>query len=234
MASQALYRKWRSQEFETVIGSGACDPDPAQRAARRAHVARLPVHRAARHRQDQHRPHPGEGDQLPRTRTRRKRPVQRVRDLRRDHRGPPARPDRDRRGLEPRHRRDPRPAREDRLSAQRGALQGLHHRRSPHADEGGVQRAAEDARRAAAARDVRPGDDRAGPGARDGALALPAVRLPPHRHRRHRRSTWPTWCGARAGRPSRRRWRRSPGAAPAACATRSACSTSCCRTATRS
>ena len=119
------------------------------------------------------------------------------------------------------------------VPAERGALQGLHHRRSPHADQGGVQRAPEDAGRAAAACRVRPRHHRAGPRARDGPFPLPAVRFPPHRDQRHRQA--PERPGAARGpaRPSRRRSPPLPGAAPAACATRSRCSTSCCRTATR-
>ncbi len=55
--------------------------------------------------------------------------------------------------------------------------EGLRHRRSPHAHDRGVQRAAEDARGAAAARDVRARDHRAAQAAEHDPVALPALRL---------------------------------------------------------
>ena len=75
-----------------------------------------------------------------------------------------------------------------------GALQGLHPRRSAHAVARGVQRAAQDAGRAAAARQVHLRHHRNPQGAGDGAVALPALRPAPRRcraagqaSRRHRR-----------------------------------------------
>ena len=58
-------------------------------------------------------------------------------------------------------------------------LQGLRRGRGPHALHGRVQRAPEDARGAARAREVRARHDRRPQGPRDDPLALPAVRLPP-------------------------------------------------------
>ena len=93
---------------------------------------------------------------------------------------PRARPDRDRRGLEPRHRRHARPARQGRVSPGRGPLQGLHHRRGPRADRAGLGRLPQDARGTAAARDLRAGDHRGAQSAGDDRLALPALRLSAH------------------------------------------------------
>ena len=60
------------------------------------------------------------------------------------------------------------------------ALQDLHHRRSPHAVEERVQRAAEDARGTAAAREVPVRHHRGRQAAGHGAVALPAVRPEAH------------------------------------------------------
>ena len=89
-------------------------------------------------------------------------------------------PRRARRRQQPRHRRDTQPAREGRLRARQRRLQSLHHRRSAHAHRARLQRPPEDARRAAAARHLRPGDDRAAQDTGDHRLPLPAIRLPPH------------------------------------------------------
>ena len=56
-----------------------------------------------------------------------------------------------------------------------GALQGLHHRRSAHAVAHRLQRDAEDAGRAAGARQVHPRDHRSAEDPGDRAVALPAV-----------------------------------------------------------
>ena len=142
-------------------------------------------------------------------------PLRRVRAVPRHRRGPPCRRDGDGRRLPHRRRRDPRADRRRALHAGRGALQGLHHRRSAHAVEAGLQRAAEDARRAAAARQVHLRHHRDPQGAGDDAVALPALRPAPRR----RRSCWPSITpaiaaterrrgragGAGADRPRRRR-----------------------------
>jgi hypothetical protein len=62
----------------------------------------------------------------------------------------------------------------------RGRVQDLHHRRGPHAHQGGVQRAPEDHGGAARARQVHPVHDRAAQGAADDPEPVPAVRLPQH------------------------------------------------------
>ena len=79
-----------------------------------------------------------------------------------------------------------------------GALQGLHHRRGAHAVAQRLQRAAEDAGGAAAAREVRVRHHRDAQGAGHRAVALPALRpaagadrgtggaFRPHRRRRRR------------------------------------------------
>ena len=97
-----------------------------------------------------------------------------------------ARRDRDGRRLQPRHRRHPRAARQGRLRAGAGPLQGLHRRRGAHAHQGGLQRPPEDPRGAAGARRLRAGHDRGPPHSGDHPLALPALRLSPPARARHR------------------------------------------------
>ena len=80
-----------------------------------------------------------------------------------------------------RGRRDARAHRRGALRAGRGPLQGLHHRRSAHALGAGLQRAAEDAGRAAAARQVHLRHHRDPQGAGDHPVALPALRPAPGR-----------------------------------------------------
>ena len=144
-----------------------------------------------------------------------------------------ARRHRDGRRLQPRHRRHPRPARQGRLRAGRRALQGLHHRRGPHAHARGLQRAAQDAGGAAGARRLRARHHRAAQDPRDHPLALPALRLPPPAGARHRRACWrPSWsartraptrsAAGRASRSRRRRCARSRATRRAAFATPSA------------
>ena len=89
--------------------------------------------------------------------------------------GPLRRPARDRRGQQHRRRRRPRPDRERAVHAVARPHQGLPDRRSAHAVEERVQRAAEDAGRAAGAREVPAGDHRPAEAAGDRAVALPAV-----------------------------------------------------------
>ncbi len=69
------------------------------------------------------------------------------------------------------------------LRAGVGALQGLHHRRSAHAVDAGLQRPAEDAGRAAAACEVHLRHHRNPQGADHGPVALPALRPAPRRRR---------------------------------------------------
>ena len=65
-------------------------------------------------------------------------------------------------------------------------LQGLYHRRGAHALHGGVQRAAEDAGGTTEPRGVHPVHHRSAEGAGNHPFPLPAVRLPPHFGRSHR------------------------------------------------
>ena len=83
--------------------------DAAQRRPDGARRARDPVRRAARDGQDLARPDPREGAQLHGPPGRR--PVRPLPVVRRDPRGPRAGRDRDRRRVQPRHRRHPRPPR---------------------------------------------------------------------------------------------------------------------------
>ena len=88
------------------------------------------------------------------------------------------------------------------------AVQGLHPRRSAHALGGGLQRAAQDPGRTAAAREVHLRDHRNPQGADHDPVALPALRPAPRRCR----SCWSKHLASIAGkegdrRSSRRRWR---------------------------
>ncbi|CAB5349977.1 hypothetical protein IST4119_01573 [Burkholderia multivorans] len=85
-----------------------------------------------------------------------------------------------------RRRRNGRAARARGVRAGRCALQGLHDRRSAHADEPRVQRDAEDARGAAAACEVHPRDHRSAEDSRHGVVALPAVQPEADAGRAHR------------------------------------------------
>ena len=86
-----------------------------------------------------------------------------------------ARRRRDRRGQPQRRRRRPRPARARRLRPGPRPLQDLHPRRGAHGDAAGLQRAAQDRRRAAGAREVHLRDDRAREGHRHDPLAAPTT-----------------------------------------------------------
>ena len=88
-----------------------------------------------------------------------------------------------RRGQQSRYRRDPAAAVQRRHSAQPGSLQDLHHRRSPHADEGSLQRTTQDAGRATRSRQVHLLYDRSGKNPDHGLVSLPAIRFCAHRQR---------------------------------------------------
>ena len=98
-----------------------------------------------------------------------------------DHGIAPCRCDRDGRGLPHRHRRRARDHRERALSPGFGAHQGLHHRRSAHALEAGLQRSSENARGAAGARQVSVRDHRNRKSSDHRALALHSLRFAAHR-----------------------------------------------------
>ena len=152
MAHTSLYRKYRPQTFDDVVGQSAHHAHAAQRGRRRHRRARVPVHRSARHRQDHDRAHPRQGARL------REGP---------DAASPTARASSCVEIAEGRHpdvyeldaasRTGVDNVREEiigrvQLRADARPLQGLHHRRGPHAVDRGVQRAAQDARGAAVAR----------------------------------------------------------------------------------
>ena len=137
--------------------------------------------------------------------------------LPRNRRGPLRRPHRGRRGVAHQGRRHPRAARQRAVRAEPRPLQGVPDRRGAHAVRPLVQRAAEDARGAAAARQVPAGDHRSAEAAGHGAVALPAIqpeapvggidRRAPEIHR-----------GAEHWHSSPRRWRCWRGPPTAACA----------------
>ena len=222
---EVLYRKWRPRSFAELAGQEHVATTLTQRAGSRAASPTPTCSPGPR----------GTGKTttgrllakaLNCTAPPRRRALQRVRVVPRLPRRPRAGPDRDGRREQPRHRRDPQPARQGGDFARRRRVQGLPHRRSAHADGRGVQRAAQDAGGAAAARRLHPGDDRGAQGAGDDHLALPALRLPPHAARRARRRLQRICDGEgitlRAGGAGADRARRPP----AACATPSTCSTS--------
>ena len=153
--------------------AGARPSRARQRARLRPHPPRVPVHRHARRRQDHDRAHPCQVAELRDGRV--VEALRRVQRLPRHRRGPLRRPDRGRRGVAHQGRRHARAARQRAVRAGPRPLQGLPDRRSAHAVDALVQRAAEDARRAAAARQVPARDDRSAEAAGHRAVALPAV-----------------------------------------------------------
>ena len=153
-----LARKYRPQPFDEMSGQEHVVRTLSNALKTGQRRPRLPVHRPARRRQDDHRAPPREGAQLREGADRRA--VRRLHAVRRDRRGARGRRRRDRRRLEQRRRQRPRHREAVKYRPARDRLQGLHRRRGPHALAGRVQRAAEDARGAAAAREVHLRDDR--------------------------------------------------------------------------
>ena len=156
----------------------------AQRVRDGPHPAGLDPHRRARRRQDHDGAHPGARPELPaRGRQRRAdgRSPRGRRALPRHHGIAPCRRAGDGRGVPHRHRGREADHRRRALRAGLGPLQGLHHRRGPHALGEGVQRLPEDAGGAAAARQVRVRHHRDPQGAGDDPVALPALRPASHR-----------------------------------------------------
>src|SRR5260370_13530818 len=88
--------------------------------------------------------------------------LRRMRFVQRDRRGHIAGRYRNRRGIEPRNRPDPRAAGDGELRTGIGAEPGGNPRRSAHADWRGIERAAENAGRGARSRNFGNGDDRPG------------------------------------------------------------------------
>ena len=111
------------------------------------------------------------------------------------------------------------------LRAGQRALQGLHHRRSPHALDRGLQRLPEDAGRAAGACQIRVRHHRNPQSAGHGAVALPAVRPAPGRCRRADGASCPISPARKTSRSSRRRSASSRARRKARCAIRCRCST---------
>ncbi len=130
--------------------------------------------------------------------------------------------DRDRRGHQPRHRRDSRVARGRALSPGARPLQDLHSRRGAPDHRRRLQRAAEDAGRAARPHRLHDGDDAAGGHSADHPLALPALQLSRRALRRHRAATARHRQAGGHRRPTTTRWPCWPRSATAPCATRSA------------
>ena len=101
--------------------------------------------------------------------------LRRMRRVPGNRRGSIRRSDRGRCGIAHQGRRYPRTAGQRAVRADPRPLQGVSDRRSAHAVESLVQCAAEDARGAAAARQIPAGDHRSAEAAGHGAVALPAI-----------------------------------------------------------
>ena len=152
---------------------GACGARPVQCVDRTTPASRLPADRHARRGQNHHCPHSG---QKPELRNRRgRRAVRRVRRLSADRRRPVCGLAGNRRRQQHRHRQYPRSAGQRPVRAQRGPLQGVHHRRSAHAVQVGIQRHAENAGRTARPRQIHPGHHRPAKSAGHRAVALFAI-----------------------------------------------------------
>ena len=206
---RVLARKYRPGGLSRPDRPGRDGAHHLECVRERAHPAGLDPDRRARRRENHDRPHPRPRAQLRtagRLGDRTDHPHADARPALPVHHGKPARRrDRDGRGLAQRRRRRAPDQRGGALFAGLGALQGLHPRRSAHALDGRVQRAAQDAGGAAAACEVRVRDDRNPQGADHHPVALPALRPAPRRcfaagaaSRRHLRQ-------GEAFRPSRKR-----------------------------
>ena len=188
MSYQVLARKWRPQRFRRRARPAGGHAHAVERAEERPHRARVRVRRPARLRQDDDGAHPGASAQL-RERARPPEPcgvcdacieIAEGRDI-------------DVLEIDAATHTGVDNVREviiEGLSIAPGAqpLQGLPHRRGAHAVLVVVQRAAEVDRRAAAARRLHDGDDRAAEDSRHGPLALAGLRVPDHRRADRRRA----------------------------------------------
>ena len=156
-------------------GAGGCDQNAAQPDHERTHRACVSVLRHARNGQNLD----GEGvrarGQLRTPGERRS--LRHVRHLPGAGGGKQPRYSGNRRGQQQRRGRDPRFARKGEIPAADGALSRVYHRRGAHALAGRVQRAAQDAGRAARLRRVHFGDDGAAEAPGDDPFPLPAVRF---------------------------------------------------------
>ena len=223
-AVTALYRKYRPQDFDEVVGQEAVVRTLRNAIARRPGAPGLPLRRPARDRQDLAGAHPREGAELrARADADAGQDLQRVRDDRERHL---ARRGRDGRRLAARDRRHPRDPRARRPPAGRGPLQGLHPRRGAPAHRRRLERAPEADRGAAAAPRLRLLHDR--PARRCSRPSARAARPSSSRGRGCR--SWRSSCAgsptARGSRRPTRRSRSSRAAPAAASATRSRRSTS--------
>ena len=182
---RVLARKYRPSTFADLIGQDAMVRTDLERVRDRPHPAGLGAHRRARRRQDHDGAHPGARAQLRIARRLDQRADHRHADARRalpgDHGEPASRRHRDGRGFPQRRRGRARHQRGDPLRAGVGALQGLYPRRSAHAVGRRFQCAAQDAGRAAGARQVRVRHHRNPQSADHRAVALPALRSAPGR-----------------------------------------------------
>ena len=130
--------------------------------------------------------------------------LRRVRELHRDRRRIGHGRDRDRRGLQSRHQRNARAARERPLPPGARPLQGLHRRRSAPDHQRSLQRAAQDAGGAARVGGVHAVHHRDAQDSVDHRLALPAVQLPVGRFRRTGRAHGMDHAAGRHRRPIRK------------------------------
>ena len=168
--------------------AGARHAHAGERVRERPRAPRVPVLRSARLRQDHARAHRRQGAQL-RAGPPTARAVRHVQACTSIGNGSAVDYQEMDGALEPRHRRDPRAHRGGALPARGPAQEGLRHRRSPHAHDRGVQRPAEDARGAAAARHVRARDDRAAQAARTRSCRAASATTSSSCRRRGSRST---------------------------------------------
>ena len=183
---QVLARKWRPPQLRAARRAGPCRACARQCAGCGSAPPRLPLHRHPRGRQDDARAHPRQVHQLRRpasTST----AVRRVRRVCRDRRGPVRRSAGGGRGVALEGGRDPRSHGQRPVHAGPGPLQGVPHRRGAHVLGEELQRAAEDAGGAAAAREVPARDDGPPEASDHGALAVPEVQPQATAGRRHRR-----------------------------------------------
>ena len=198
-------RRYRPQTFDELIGQEHVAQALQGGHRQRPRRPRLSVHRRPRRRQDLARPASSPSASTA-SGARRRRPATSATSARAS---PPATTStsRDRRRQQPRHRRDPPASAERRRAAEPCAVQDLHHRRSPHAHEGGVQRAAQDAGRAARACEVHLRHDRGEQDPDHDPVALPAVRLRGHRRGGDSPAAAPRSRRPRESRPRPMRWR---------------------------
>ena len=136
----------------------------------------------------------------------------------------------DGRRVEPRHRCDPRAHRGGALPARGAAQEGLRHRRSPHAHDRGVQRAAEDARGAAAARRRSCSRRPSRTSCRTRSCRAASATTSSSSRRRASRSTSRASSRRRSSRSTPARSACSCASPAAACATRCRCATRSSRT----